>query len=445
MDTSSSKSFQLVSLVGYLIGIPKEVFDREELNHSVFDILDDKPEAKVIRCLCSLRNSLLRDFDTIYNKMLYDLKNLDTLPDYINQDCLKYLASSGINLIKANCKPSSYLIEINQLITSKISDCQKLFPLWLKWKYIKSLFAMPNGSKEPEVQKIRLDYRNNIKMYPFRCYINWPVSDNGYILANDSKFASLLYSINGDTFSDLSKTRNISENVEHDLLTFITEHKHIDVVVDCENSDPFKLCAVLRNIRTISGEHYAKINKIILFDDPHTIEAWKFLQNYIKIPVEHEIIERVNDYKSLVDIRMTAGTCKEHYQNQIDGFLLVSSDSDFWGLISSLPTAGFFVLIERQKTGVALKDALSTAAIPYCFIDDFTDNIRDIKVAVLVSEVNAYLTERAKININCMIDELLQKSRIDLSAEERKTFFEQHIKTLKPNIDVDGTLSMICK
>lgn len=73
MDTSSSKSFQLVSLVGYLIGIPKEVFDREELNDSVFDSLEDKPEAKVIRCLCSLRNSLLKDFDTIYNKMLYDL------------------------------------------------------------------------------------------------------------------------------------------------------------------------------------------------------------------------------------------------------------------------------------------------------------------------------------------------------------------------------------
>ena len=93
MDTSSSKSFQLVSLVGYLIGIPREVFDREELNHSVFDLLDEKPEAKIIRCLCSLRNSLLKDFDTIYNKMLYELKNLDSLTDIINQDCLKYLAS----------------------------------------------------------------------------------------------------------------------------------------------------------------------------------------------------------------------------------------------------------------------------------------------------------------------------------------------------------------
>lgn len=445
MDTSSSKSFQLVSLVGYLIGIPKEVFDREELNDSVFDSLEDKPEAKVIRCLCSLRNSLLKDFDTIYNKMLYDLKNLDSLPDVINQDCLMYLSSLGIIIVKANCKPSSYLIEINQLITAKISECQKLFPLWLNWKYIKSLFTMPNGSKELEIQKVRLDYKNNIKMYPFRCYLNWPVSDNGYILANDSKFATLLYSINGDSFSDLSKTRNISEAVEHDLIAFVTKHNQIDVVVDCENSDPFKLCAVLRNIRKISGEHYAKIKKIILFDDPHTIEAWKFLQNYIKLPVEHEIIERVNDYKSLVDIRMTAGTCKEHYQNQIDGFLLVSSDSDFWGLISSLPTAGFFVLIERQKTGVVLTDALSTAAIPYCFIDDFTDNIRDIKVAVLVSEVNAFLHEITKINTYNMIDELLQKSRIDLNTEERKTFYEQHIKTLKPNIDSDGTLSLICK
>ena len=37
MDSSTSKNFQLVSLVGYLIGIPKEVFDREELNKSIME------------------------------------------------------------------------------------------------------------------------------------------------------------------------------------------------------------------------------------------------------------------------------------------------------------------------------------------------------------------------------------------------------------------------
>ena len=56
--------------------------------------------------------------------------------------------------------------------------------------------------------------------------------------------------------------------------------------------------------------------------------------------------------QSLVDAKLIAGTCKEHYENTVDSFLLVSSDSDYWGLISTLEKARFLVMVEYNKFGL---------------------------------------------------------------------------------------------
>ena len=51
-----------------------------------------------------------------------------------------------------------------------------------------------------------------------------------------------------------------------------------------ENSDPYKLCATLKNL---DYEVMQKITAIILFDDVHTATAWRILENYTRTtPVE---------------------------------------------------------------------------------------------------------------------------------------------------------------
>lgn len=45
------------------------------------------------------------------------------------------------------------------------------------------------------------------------------------------------------------------------------------------------------------------------------------------------------------------------YKNDVDSFVIVSSDSDYWGLISSLPDAHFLVMIEREKCGPDIRSA----------------------------------------------------------------------------------------
>lgn len=132
-------------------------------------------------------------------------------------------------------------------------------------------------------------------------------------------------------------------------------------------------------------------------------------------------------------------TCQEHYQNNVDSFIIVSSDSDYWGLISSLNDARFLVMIERENCGPDLKNALVNAGIFYCYIDDFySGNTEGIKHSALFKEMYRYIDNTVRLNINEMFDEALRATRIEMSSAEKKQFISQYIKTMHMTIDDDG-------
>ena len=214
-------------------------------------------------------------------------------------------------------------------------------------------------------------------------------------------------------------------------------------MVDCENSDPYKLCATLKSL---DYQYTSKISQIILFDDVHTATAWEILEQYTKLPVEHILIERVKENKSLVDITLTARASKEHYQNKVDSFIIVSSDSDYWGLISVLNEAQFLVMVEREKCGPDMKRALVESGIFYCYIDDFySANSENIMMSALFKELYRYLDHAVQLNVNEMLDEALRATRINMSTAERRQFFEKHIKGMGLLIDGDGNVSVELK
>ena len=68
----------------------------------------------------------------------------------------------------------------------------------------------------------------------------------------------------------------------------------------------------MTGVQTCALPILQKITAIILFDDVHTATAWRILENYTRIPVEHIMIERIKQNKSLVDIKLTARACQEH-------------------------------------------------------------------------------------------------------------------------------------
>ena len=153
--------------------------------------------------------------------------------------------------------------------------------------------------------------------------------------------------------------------------------------------------------------------------------------------------KRVKEDKSLVDIEMTALTCREHYRENVDSFLLVSSDSDYWGLISSLPDARFLLMIEKEKCGPEMKATLVKHGIFYCYIDSFYDgNCEEIKKKALFNEMYRMLNNSLKLNAHEMFKEALYATRIQMKAAEQKRFFEKHISKMRLVIDEKGDVSI---
>ena len=279
-----------------------------------------------------------------------------------------------------------------------------------------------------------------LECYPYGIFINWNPQPNGNILYNDKKFVTLLYQWHNDYFTDYAKVSDAGSFVKSSIYEFIDDASKVVMAVDCENSDPYRLCATLKGL---DPEVLAKIQKIMLFDDVHTVNAWRILESHTDIPVEHVMTERVKTTKSLVDIELTAMTCREHYRNLVDSFILVSSDSDYWGLISTLPDARFLVMIEREKCGPDMKAALANSGIFYCYIDDFYDgNSESIKKNALFNEIYRKLDEALHLNVNQMFDEALTATRIDMAPAEQRQFFEKYIKKMHLVFDEDGNVSI---
>jgi len=444
MIPSSMRTYDVVSKIAYLIGVKEAMFERDTLKPVWYEKLQEVPQARTIRCLCKIRTALLKNYEAVDDGIKFHLKNLDKMPNMFDLEDFEYLEKHDILVIKANYRVLAYIADVNRHIANNIAACRELFPLWINWEYIRDIFIMPNGTKETAIRKEHQRYKCGINNYPFHAYINLHAGENGNILLHDGKFLSLLYTAHGDRFIEIDKVSDAKAEIRNSLYDFIAAHESVAIVVDCENSDPYKLCAVLRNIAENCEETVDRIKKVILYDDVHTASTWRILNRYVDIPVEHEMIERVNDSKSLVDIRMTAGTCKEHYQNQTAAFIIVSSDSDYWGLISALPSASFLVMVEYEKFGGSMRDALENAGISYCFMDDFCKgNINDIKTGALLSEVNPYLEASVHLNVNTMLDAILARLRIEMSPVEKKHFYERYIKTMKVVISDEGDVGIV--
>lgn len=439
-------TYEIVSKVAYLIGVPKRIFDNEHEapKVEVYNRLDSDKTARIIRHLCIVRTAIERNFKRINERMRFQYETILSMPEYVPQESINQLSLDGVNFIKNTSKKLyQHVVEINRLICDRINNCKKLFPLWINWDYIKELFVMPDGLKEDGTRVAADIYYSHLLFYPYQMYINWQPEEVGNILYNDKKFVTLLYSWNNDYFTEYSKVSDAGSYIKGSIYEFIESSEKTVIVVDCENSDPYKLCATLKNL---DHEYTQKIASIILFDDVHTASAWRILDSFTAIHVEHMMIERVKQSKSLVDVMLIARTCQEHYKNNVDSFILVSSDSDYWGLISSLPEARFLVMIERENCGPDLKNALLNAGIFYCYIDDFySGNAEDIKLGALFKEMERYIDQTVRLNINEMFSAALKATRIEMSSSEKKQFIAKYLKTMQMEITDDGDVVLQLK
>lgn len=438
-----SSMYDIVSRMAYLLGIPKNIFENvhEAPQMEWYDKLNADRSARIIRNLCMLRTRIEQNFGQINNLIVYDLKNLDTMPDHIPPQIITELEADGIRLIKANYKLNNYIFDINRLISDRINNCKNLFPLWLNWDYIKPLFLMPDGQTESGIRRAWTIYSQNRNFYPYQVYMNWDPSDHGNLLYNDKKFVSWLYESNGEYFSDYSKVSDAADLTKNNIYDFIAASGNTVFVVDCENSDPYKLCATLLNLE---ADELEKVSKIILYDDIHTTSAWQILDRILDIPVERILVERIKSSKSLVDTSLSVGTCREFFLNRVDSFVIVSSDSDYWGLISNLPEANFLLMVEYDNCGVDIRNAMEEHGIYYCYIDDFcSGNNEELKTLALLHEMQTYINDRFQsFNIKDMMEQAYLSTRVKMSDAEKRQFQSKYVKPMHLSVDADGNVTI---
>ena len=445
--TSHVGQFEIVSRIAYLIGVEKKHFEIEggSQKKAIYEELEKHKKALIIRDLCKVRTAVFANYTGIFHTLRKEnYRNIDGLSEYLPVDSLQRLAENGVRMPTGTRDIDNFLSEVNSAIRDRINNCRSLIPDWIEWNYIFEFFAMPTGTTIEDIKAESRKYHENINFYPYRKYAYWPVSEQGNILYDDKRFVTLLYEWHGEEFKNLNLVCDVRDSTKETIYDFIEESGKIVFVVDCENSDPYALCAAISGL---DQEKLEKIEKIILYDDIHAASAWEMLASYIKIPVEYMMITRIKDNKSLTDVKIAARICKEYYSNHIDSFVLVSSDSDFWGVIEELEGARFIFMVEQAKFGYSFKNTLLSKGIFYCFIDHFyAGDAMDIKEDAIRREFARLLKGALDINLLDMFEEALYHTRIKMEEDAKVRFIKKHIK---PNmsllVDDDFNLTLECR
>ena len=427
---------EVVTTIAYMIGVRMSALTVSygECSELIEKLQADK-DATTIRYLCKLRTVLMQKFKKTDDLMRYQLKNLHNI-EWYDTDNIKQLEKWGFTIIQANCRSEKYMQDLTRLINENIDKCSHLFYDWLNWEYIRDLFFVPKYNKNG-VMKVEFNkYMANIEHYPFQMYIHWQPAEVGSIIYSDRKFLKIIYGQHNDSFTDYTKYRDADDETRNNIYNFIDSTEKTAIAVDCENSDPYKLYSVLKGL---NQEELAKIEKITLYDDPNTTAGWDWLSKFTQIPVEHIEIDRVTDRKSLVDVRMTASVVTDFYRDGITSFIIVSSDSDFWGLIESLPKAKFLVMYEYEKCGTAIKNALAQHGIYYCAIDDFcTAGTEELKRAVLFAELEKHLPSLIGENPLELTHKIYEATKVTATMKEMENFCNRYVKTLRLKVNSEG-------
>ena len=467
---SRNNSYRVVGIIGYLIGVRKDVFDDENnpaMPSEIYSKLDSQKPSRIIRNLCIIRTSIELHYAEIFAAFGSN-HSLTSIPDLIPVDAVNSLYEDGIILSHGKMDINDCLVEINQHISNRIQSIKLLFPDWLKWDYIKELFIMPGGFKKATLREEGYYYKSDLNRYPYRMYINWHLEgQNGNILFCDEKFVTLLYEMHGDTFTGpLSLVRSASDKTNDAIKDFFEGAAKVYIAVDCENSNPIKLAAA---ISTFPEEYKKKIVDVALFDSSHTTAGWRVLSDGVSeaeeedstedddlfdwrvpgqisgVPMTHNMIGRVVDRKSQVDMSLAMGVSKAVFANNVDSVILISSDSDYYALINSLPDTRFIMISEKEKTGAAIQETLYAHGIPYCFLDDFNTGIAyNIKTETIKDYIQNYLDSVIKSDdMEDVLAKACHNCWIEMTDGEKKTFYDRYIKKAHLEIDAENRFKIV--
>ena len=437
-----SKSIALT--FGYLLGvedeymthIPNEPEEYEKLKAE----LERNSAAKAVRHLNNIRSKILLNFKNISRTS--NIMSSEFTPVYkidMLKDDFKALEKLDIKIITGRSDLEEYLEVINNEIKKHIHELKPLFPEWVNFKHISAALISPNKSESGK------QFSANRTYYPYQKYMNWKKPfDYGNILAADIKLLEVLYESDGDKFTERSKVVDASVTVKDNINEFLEYGTKIQIFVDGENTNPYRLSAAMESL---TDEEAAKIEKIVVYyDDKYSTRAWLMLTHFVNgITTECVSVSRLKEEKSLVDHKLVAGVSKAVYQDHVDSIILCSSDSDFWAVIEDIK-AKYLVMAETDKCGYDFKEVLRENNIFYCYLDRFmvpSDNPYPKMVLrrTFQQKLDAFF-ETNGINFKELFEDALAESRVELSEQEIENVYSAFCNSTKVIFDKDDNLSL---
>ena len=435
-----------ISLVtAYTIGVADEMISSNYAEcGELLEKLKEDVIASTMRSLCMLRTSLMKNYRRTDEEYRRNVTSSDSLKSmsWFDQSCIDYLKEQGVDLRIPNARADDLYALLNKTIYELVDKCRNLYPSWVNWSYVRDLYVIPKYHIKKYAIAEYEKFVNYLSMYPFSCYIHWEPFECSGLIKNDRIFLQNLYNMRGDTFTDKSKYTEVDEGVSANIYSFIHDSDGVVIAVDCENANMYKFYSFLDSL---NEEDLKLIKKILLYDDANTLQVWKLLSGRVNIPVEYMLVERVLNRKSLVDIRMTVGICNSHYNDRVNSFIIVSSDSDYCGVISSLPTAKFMVVYENKKSSSTVIDELMNKDVFACCLDDFyTGNASELKNYVLQCKLNDELAKMS-FELDVLLEKAMSSTNMEMSKEEKEAFRKKCLKGIKGTISKEGVFSVVLK
>ena len=71
-----NSTYMVVSKIGYLIGVPKEIFDRGQLDGEHYPKMKQNKNARIIRNFCLIRNGIEQNYTKISAAFYHDTSGL---------------------------------------------------------------------------------------------------------------------------------------------------------------------------------------------------------------------------------------------------------------------------------------------------------------------------------------------------------------------------------
>lgn len=339
-------------LTAYLLGVEKKALQQDYIEDFVYseglEFFKRVPNANILRALSRVKQGILHYYDCFKNT-----QDLETASKGNIDADLKYLLENNIDLYNTFRSALDISAVMND-VTNRINRILPGVLEELNFMHIPqvSCYFYMYEVTEKTLTKLVTSVKGRWLKFPHGIAIvrgDKALQHLPYLLKNDKNLILCSYAITNTPYN-LSTIIIPQFNWSSYEISSSTPDLPITkpsiFYVDCDNVDFFMFLSTLESLKKTSSADNPHIIKLYL--DSMTSPIWRFADKFSEGNFQFELIEvtRLKEAKSVVDIVIAAHMTKDslEHSNKMQG--VVSSDSDFFGIVESGIT--MFVLYDGK-------------------------------------------------------------------------------------------------